>query len=84
MLVHKHIESEKDKLVESSRKSGRQKWLSCTVSKIYDVNLASTAVTCREDRENLACYGPTEVTGIYKSLVRVPSQVSRFGLAVRR
>ena len=31
VLVHMHIESEKDNLVESRGKSGRQKWLSCTV-----------------------------------------------------
>ena len=30
-LVHMHIESEKDNLVESRQKSGRQKRLSCTV-----------------------------------------------------
>ena len=29
--VHMHIESEKDNLVESRQKSGRQRWLSCTV-----------------------------------------------------
>ena len=31
MLVHMHIESEKDNLVESRQKGGRQKWLSCSV-----------------------------------------------------
>ena len=31
VLVHMHTESEKDNLVESRRKSGRQKWLSFTV-----------------------------------------------------
>ena len=31
VLVHMHIESEKDNLAESRQKSGRQKWLSCTV-----------------------------------------------------
>ena len=31
VLVHMHIGSEKDKLVESRRKSGRQEWLCCTV-----------------------------------------------------
>ena len=31
VLVHMHIGSEKDKLVESRQKSGRQEWLSCTV-----------------------------------------------------
>ena len=34
VLVHMHIESEKDNLVESRRNSGRQKWLSCTVVEI--------------------------------------------------
>ena len=34
VLVHMHIESEKDNLVESLQKSGRQKWLSCTVIRI--------------------------------------------------
>ena len=33
VLVHMHIESEKDNLVESRQKSGRQKWLACTVVK---------------------------------------------------
>ena len=31
VLVHMHIESEKDNLVESHQKSGGQKWLFCTV-----------------------------------------------------
>ena len=31
VLVHMHIESEIDNLVESLQKSGGQKWLSCTV-----------------------------------------------------
>ena len=31
MLVHMHIESEKDNLVESRQKSDRQKWLSFTL-----------------------------------------------------
>ena len=31
VLVHMHIESEKDNLVDSRRKSGRQKYLSCAV-----------------------------------------------------
>ena len=31
VLVHMHIESEKDNLVESCQKSGKQKWLCCTV-----------------------------------------------------
>ena len=31
VLVHMHIESEKDNLVESRQKGGRQKWLPCTV-----------------------------------------------------
>ena len=32
VLVHMHIGSGKHNLVESRRKSGRQKWLSCTWS----------------------------------------------------
>ena len=38
MLVHTHIESEKDNLVESRQKSDRQKWLPCTVVGLTDHN----------------------------------------------
>ena len=37
VLVHMHIESEKDNLVDSHQKSGRQKWLSCTVVGISSI-----------------------------------------------
>ena len=43
VLVHMHIESEKDNLVESRQKSGRQKWLSCTVVGISSVASAVLA-----------------------------------------
>ena len=36
VLVHMHVESEKDNLVESRQKSDRQKWLSCTVVGLTD------------------------------------------------
>ena len=36
VLVHMHRESEKDNLAESRQKSGRQKWLSCTVVGLTD------------------------------------------------
>ena len=41
VLVHMHIESEKDNLVESHQKSGSQKWLSCTVVGISSETYAS-------------------------------------------
>ena len=48
MLVHMHIESEKDNLVESRQKSGRQKWLSCTV-----VGISSAASAVRTIRRTM-------------------------------
>ena len=43
VLVHMHIESEKDNLAESRQKSGRQKWLSCTV---VGISSEASAVYC--------------------------------------
>ena len=50
MLVHMHIESEKDNLVESRQKSGGQKWLSCTVVGIESVAGAFLAGVVSHDR----------------------------------
>ena len=36
VLVHMHIESEKDNLVERRQKSGRQKWLSMECCWLYN------------------------------------------------
>ena len=44
VLVHMHIESEKDNLVESCQKSGRQKWLFCTVVGISSEASASAVL----------------------------------------
>ena len=49
VLVHMHIESEKDNLVESRQKSGRQKWLSCTVVGIWSVASAILAGVVSHD-----------------------------------
>ena len=50
VLVHMHIESEKDSLVESRQKSGRQKWLSCTVVGISSEASAVLAGVVSHDR----------------------------------
>ena len=50
VLIHMHIESEKDNLVESCRKSGRQKWLSCTVVGISSEASAVLAGVVSHDR----------------------------------
>ena len=50
VLVHMHIESEKDNLVENRQKSGRQKWLSCTVVGISSVASAVLARVVSHDR----------------------------------
>ena len=50
MLVHMHIESEKDNLGQRRRKSGRQKWLSCTVVGISSVASAILAGVVSHDR----------------------------------
>ena len=50
VLVHMHTESEKGNLVESRLKSGRQKWLSCTVVEISSEVSAVLAGVVSHDR----------------------------------
>ena len=71
VLVHMHIESEKDNLVESRQKSGRQKWLSCTVvgisSEIQKISLDCCYASTLRKRLTLLIGG--SCLGIFEHLV---------------